>query len=93
MCQPVNKYDYQGFWLADVIFVLYNTEDSNRCRVNANVHVRAFANCSPLSNIINFLGGKVAQIENNGSSRWLNANQNKQSVVRIFLISELIQMK
>ena len=33
-----------------------NTEDSNRCHVNANVRALAFANCSPLSRHHQFPG-------------------------------------
>ena len=43
-------------------------------------------------NVINFLGRKVAQTENNGLSLWLNANMNGQSVVRIFRIKSNTQI-
>ena len=56
-----------------IFFISANTEDSNHCPVNAHACVRALANCSPLLRRHHFPEQKVAQIENNGLGRWLNA--------------------
>ena len=55
----------------------------------ASMHTRASAHLPIVLHcydVINFLGRKVAQIENNGLGRWLNANPHGQSVIRIFRI-------
>ena len=55
------------------------------------MHMRAFAHLPIVLHcydVIIFLGRKVAQIENNGLGRWLNANPYGQSVIRIFRIAE-----
>ena len=47
------------------------------------VHLLIVLHCH---DVINFLDRKIAQIENNGLSRWLNENSNGQSVLQIFRI-------
>ena len=54
-----------------------------------SMHTRAFAHLPIVLHcydVIIFLARKVAQIENNGLGRWLNANPYGQSVIRIFRI-------
>ena len=56
-----------------------------------SMHTRAFAHLPIVLHcydVIIFLARKVAQIENNGFGRWLNANPYGQSVIRIFRIVE-----
>ena len=56
------------------------------------MHTRVFAHLPIVLHcydVIIFLGRKVAQIENNGLGRWLNANPYGQSVIRIFRITSV----
>ena len=50
-------------------------------------HLSIDLNCH---DVINFLGRKVAQIQNNDLSQWRNANPNGQSVIQIFRIGAKI---
>ena len=53
----------------------------------ASAHLPIVLHCY---DVIIFLVRKVAQIENNGLGRWLNANPYGQSVIRIFPLSVLV---
>ena len=67
----------------------FNMEDSNRCCVNANVHVRAFANCSLLS-CHQFPGQKSCPDREQWFKSVTKCKSNRQFVIRIFCIRILV---
>ena len=95
----LKKRDYHAFFYLkqdltnlDLLFIRDQPKMKYCNQRDTNVHAHllvVFNECYIIIMMCATLGTQVANTENNGSGRWLNANLNRQFVVVIWCISHL----